>query len=82
MTTLTQDQVAVLDYLTAEEGGWGVDPMPFKLARYRGIRDHLVRLGFVTKTETGRFVPRTSLCAPVNQLGQSARTSEGVAWAT
>lgn len=77
---LTQDQVTVLDYITAEEKGWGTAPMPFKLARYRGIRDNLIRLGFITKTESGRFVPtRTSLCAPDKQSGQAARPLEGIA---
>lgn len=52
------DQQTAYDWIDAEfRAGWNMQPMPFPLDKFRGLRDQLVRAGLVHKTPQGRYVP-------------------------
>jgi hypothetical protein len=60
---MSNDQQIAFDWI-AEEARLGVHSaaMPFKLARFRSVRDSLVRAGLVVKTTEGRYVPTGPTC--------------------
>lgn len=58
---MTNDQQIALSWIASDAlaNGKNSTPMPFKLTKFRGVRDSLVRQGLVMKTTTGRYVPVT-----------------------
>lgn len=58
MIVMTSEQQDAFDWIAVEHRDtWNKEPMPFKLPRFRSIRESLVHSGLIVKTTTGRYVP-------------------------